>query len=47
MVRLCCKAQIERDEFRETLTARLKAILSQAKGTPLDGAETTWELQCS
>jgi hypothetical protein len=30
-----------RDEFRETLTARLMATLSQAGGTPPEGAETT------
>ena len=46
-VRLRRKAQSERDEFRETLTARLMAILSQAGGTPPEGAETTWELECS
>jgi len=47
MVRLCRKTQIERDEFRETLTVRLMAILSQAGGTPSEGAETTWELESS
>ena len=46
MVRHYCKVVNERDEFRETLAANpeiigLKAILSQAKGTPLEGAETT------
>ncbi len=46
-VRLHRKMQSERDEFRETLAVRLMAILSQASGTPLEGAETTWELQCS
>ena len=45
MVRLYRKIWNERDEFRETLTPSallgLQAILSQAKGTPLEGAETT------
>ncbi len=41
MVRLDRKAQDERDEFRETLTVQLMATLSQARGTPLEGAETT------
>jgi len=45
MVRLYREVWNERDEFRETLAARLipgpKAILSQARGTPLEGAETT------
>ncbi len=41
MVRAYRKIGIERDEFRETLTAWLMATLSQAKGTPLEGAETT------
>jgi len=44
MVRPCRKTWNERDEFRETLTAifnRLMAILSQAGGTPSEGAETT------
>lgn len=41
MVRLRRKVQNERDEFRETLTARLMATLSQAGGTPPEGAETT------
>ncbi len=39
------KLRSGRDEFRETLTAlpqaRLMAILSQADGTPSEGAETT------
>jgi hypothetical protein len=46
-VRLRRKMQNERDEFRETLAVRLMAILSQADGTPSEGAETTWELQSS
>ncbi len=41
MVRLHRKMQNERDEFRETLAVRLMAILSQAGGTPPEGAETT------
>ena len=45
-VRLRRKAQNERDEFRETLTVRLMAILSQAASTLAEGAETTWGLQC-
>ena len=45
---LAAKAlQSERDEFRETLAGRLMATLSQAGGTLPEGAETTWELQCS
>ena len=44
-VRLRRKAQNERDEFRETLTVRLMAILSQAASTLADGAETTWGLE--
>ena len=47
MVRLYREIWNERDEFRETLTGKLMATLSQAKGTPLEGAETTWELECS
>jgi len=39
--------QSERDEFRETLTVSPMATLSQAGGTPPEGAETTWELECS
>ena len=35
------KVRSGRDEFRETLTARLMATLSQAGGTPPEGAETT------
>ena len=41
MVRPYRKVWNERDEFRETLTARLMATLSQASGAPLEGAETT------
>ena len=41
MVRSCRKTRNERDEFRETLAVRLMAILSQAGGTPPEGAETT------
>ena len=45
MVRPYRKVWNERDEFRETLPLSkqlgLQAILSQAKGTPLEGAETT------
>ncbi len=45
------KIWLERDEFRETLTpiivlVGLMAILSQAGGTPPEGAETTWGLEC-
>jgi len=40
------KLRTERDEFRETSAVRLVAILSQAAGTPAEGAETTWGLQC-
>jgi hypothetical protein len=40
-VRLRRKTQNERDEFRETLTARLMATLSQAGSTLSEGAETT------
>jgi hypothetical protein len=35
------KVRSGRDEFRETLTVRLMATLSQAGGTPPEGAETT------
>jgi hypothetical protein len=35
------KVRSGRDEFRETLTAWLMATLSQAGGTPPEGAETT------
>ncbi len=45
MVRLCRKAQNERDEFREPFQHMLKATLSQAGGTPPEGAETTWGLK--
>jgi hypothetical protein len=46
MVPLHRKVQSGRDEFRETSPARaagyaLMAILSQAGGTPPEGAETT------
>ncbi len=41
MVRLPGNRQNERDEFRETFAALPLAILSQAAGTPADGAETT------
>ena len=41
MVRLLCKQQDERDELRKPLTDSLMAILSQAGGTPPEGAETT------
>ncbi len=45
MVRLHRKMQNERDEFRETFQPvakpKLMAILSQAEGTPSEGAETT------
>ncbi len=44
-VRLPRKSQNERDEFRETLTVRLMAILSQAASTLAEGAETTWGLE--
>ncbi len=47
MVRLLREVQSERDEFRETLAVRLLATLSQAASTLAEGAETTWELQCS
>ena len=35
------KVRNERDEFRETLTVRLMAILSLAASTLAEGAETT------
>ncbi len=41
MVRPYRKVWNERDEFREPLTEKLMATLSQAGGTPLEGAETT------
>ncbi len=41
MVRPYRQVWNERDEFREPLTARLMATLSQASGAPLEGAETT------
>jgi len=41
MVRSHGDVRNERDEFRETLTTRSMATLSQASGTPLEGAETT------
>jgi hypothetical protein len=34
----------ERGEFKETVAAQPPATLSQAGGTPPEGAETTWEL---
>jgi hypothetical protein len=41
MVRLCRKAQNERDEFREPLAVRLLATLSQAASALAEGAENT------
>jgi hypothetical protein len=35
------KVRSGRDEFRETLQDKLMATLSQAGGTPPEGAETT------
>jgi hypothetical protein len=35
------KVRSGRDEFRETLERKLMATLSQAGGTPPEGAETT------
>jgi hypothetical protein len=35
------KVRSGRDEFRETLKRELMATLSQAGGTPPEGAETT------
>jgi len=45
MVRPHRNARNERDEFRETSSVRLVATLSQAEGTPSEGAETTWGLE--
>jgi hypothetical protein len=40
-------ARSGRDEFRETFErVALMAILSRAAGTPAEGAETTWGLEC-
>lgn len=40
-------ARSGRDEFRGTFGREaLMAILSRAAGTPAEGAETTWGLQC-
>jgi len=44
MVRPRRNAWNERDEFRGTSSVRLVATLSQAEGTPSEGAETTWGL---